>query len=72
MNVKEQIDAALIEVTEAENALERVLADLTAGPRAEKVSVSEVVAEAFTRLRAGRLALSKLREALARDSSSDG
>jgi hypothetical protein len=60
--ITEQLDAALLEVTEAENALSVVLAELEGGPRAEKVTVSEKVAEAFTRLRAARIALSKLRD----------
>jgi hypothetical protein len=64
MNITKQIDAALAEVTAAESALELVLRELNAGVRAEKVKVSEVVESAFTRLRNGRIALSKLREDL--------
>lgn len=71
MKIAEQIDAALAEVTEAEASLEVLLGGLQGGPRAEKVSVSEVVSEAFVRLRAARLTLSKLREELARESVPD-
>lgn len=60
--IKEQIDAALAEVTAAETALEGLLRELNAGIRAEKVKVSEAVESAFTRLRNGRITLSKLRE----------
>ena len=67
MNIAEQLDAALVEVTQAEDALGIVLSELESGPRAEKVTVSEKVAEAFTRLRAARIALSKIREAVERD-----
>lgn len=64
MTVTEQIDAALAEVTAAEEALEVLLRDLRAGVRAEKVTVSEAVEKAFTRLRNSRIALSSLRELL--------
>ena len=63
--ITEQLDADMLEVTEAENALGVVLDELEGGPRDEKVTVSEKVAEAFTRLRAARIALSKLRETVA-------
>jgi hypothetical protein len=65
MKITEQIDAALVEVTAAEGALEALLRDLNAGIRAEKVKVSEAVEGAFTRLRNSRMTLSKLREELA-------
>lgn len=68
MNIAEQLDAALLEVTRAESALEIVLSELQAGPRAEKVTVTEKVAEAFSRLRAARVALSTIRDEVARDS----
>ena len=61
-NITEQIDIALAEVTAAESALATVLSELRAGVRAEKVAVSDTVEKAFTRLRKGREALSKLRE----------
>lgn len=60
-DIAEQIDAALAEVTAAEQALELVLRELRAGVRAEKVTVSEAVENAFTRLRNSRMTLSKLR-----------
>lgn len=66
-SIAEQIDAALVEVTEAEAALDVVLRELRAGVRAEKIRVSEAVDNAFTRLRNGRLTLSRLRERLTTD-----
>lgn len=65
--ITEQIDIALAEVTAAEAALATVLSELRAGVRAEKVAVSDTVEKAFTRLRKGREALSKLREDLTDD-----
>lgn len=67
MNITEQIDAALSEVTAAEAALATLLQDLRSGVRAEKVTVSEAVEQAFARLRRSRIALSQLREQLASD-----
>lgn len=67
MNVTEQVDAAIAEVTQAEDALAGLLRALEAGVRAEKVAASEAVTQAFTRLRSARLALSNLREVLARE-----
>lgn len=64
MNVTEQIDAAIAEVTAAEAALDMVLRELRSGVRAEKVTVSETVERAFARLRKSRETLSQLREAL--------
>lgn len=63
-SIAKQIDAALVEVTEAEAALDIVLRELRAGVRAEKIRVSDAVDNAFTRLRNGRLTLSRLRERL--------
>lgn len=64
MTITEQIDNALAEVTAAETALATVLGELRSGVRAEKVAASEAVENAFSRLRKGREALSKLREEL--------
>jgi hypothetical protein len=64
INVTEQIDIALAEVTAAEDELAKVLGELRAGVRAEKVAISETVEKAFSRLRKGRQALSELREQL--------
>lgn len=64
MKIKEQLDAALSEVTAAEEALASVLSELRSGVRAEKVAITATVEDAFTRLRKGRSELSKLRESV--------
>lgn len=50
------------DVTAAERALDAALYELRAGIRAEKVKVTEAVEDAFSRLRAARAALARLRE----------
>lgn len=60
--LRERVDAALSEVTLAEKALEKALKELASGRRAEKVAVSAVVSDAFTRLRAAHAELLRLRE----------
>jgi len=62
--VREKVDAALGEVTAAEESLERALRDLTSAPRADKVVVTDVVRSAFVRLQSARAALASLREAV--------
>ncbi len=62
MSLREKLDAALSEVTAAEKALESVLSELRSGARAEKVTITAAVEAAFTRLRASRTELAKLRE----------
>jgi len=57
-----QLDAALTEVSAAEEALDAVLRDLRAGARAEKVTITAAVEEAFARLRRGRAELAALRK----------
>lgn len=59
--LRAELDAALAEVTMAEEALDAVLRQLRATARAEKVTISEAVESAFTRLRSARTALAKLR-----------
>jgi len=49
-------------IEEAEHALEAVLAMIDVAPRADKVTVSQAVQEAFERLRAARLILSSLHD----------
>lgn len=65
--VRERLEAALSEVTAAEEALELVLQELRGGPRAEKVQISTVVETAFARVRAAREELAKLREQVTDD-----
>lgn len=57
-----QVEAALSEVTAAEHALEAALSDLERGLRAEKVTISAVLENAFARVRAARSSLAELRE----------
>ena len=64
MNISEELDAAIIEVSQAEGALEGLLRALQAGVRAEKVAASDAITQAFDRLRAARVTLSKLRDSL--------
>ena len=65
--ITERLDAAIEEVTLAEGVLAGLIRDLEAGVRAEKVLSSEVVTQAFARLRTARAALAEVREAIARD-----
>ncbi len=60
--LRAKFEAALAEVTAAESLLESVLRELRAGPRAEKVTVSTTVENAFVRLRAARATLAELSE----------
>lgn len=62
--LRTELDAALTEVTAAEQALDSVLRELRAGVRAEKVTITTGVEAAFARLRSSREALAKLRERL--------
>src|SRR5690349_9669726 len=59
-----KIDTALAEVEAAEGALAKLLEDLRGAPRAEKVKVTEVIETAFSRLRAAREELARLRDIL--------
>lgn len=60
--LRERLDAALTEVTAAEQALDEVLRQLRSGARAEKVTITAAVEGAFSRLRNSRAELAKLRE----------
>ena len=61
-DLREKIDAAIAEVTAAEEALGSLLGELRAGVRAEKVTVTVAVQEAFERLRKARAFLAGLRD----------
>ena len=63
--LRDELDAALAEVSAAEQALDAVLRDLRSGVRAEKVTITAGVEAAFTRLRNSRESLAKLRELVA-------
>ncbi len=60
--LRKELEAALAEVTAAEDALDRVLRELRAGVRAEKVTITAEIEGAFIRLRTSRAVLAKLRE----------
>ncbi|HVJ90029.1 MAG TPA: hypothetical protein VM580_09505 [Labilithrix sp.] len=60
--LRKELEAALAEVSAAEQALDAVLSELRTGVRAEKVTVTAAIEDAFTRLRNSRAALAKLRE----------
>ena len=65
--VRSKLDAALAEVDAAETSLAVLLLELRRAPRAEKVTVTEVVEGAFARLRAARHELARLHELVAND-----
>ena len=60
-----EITAAHAEIVQAADALQALLGDLEAAPRAEKVTVSRVLREAFERLRLARARLAQLQELIA-------
>jgi hypothetical protein len=60
--LRSKLDTALGEVTAAEGQLEAVLRELRSGVRAEKISVTAAVEQAFNRLRNARAELARLRE----------
>ncbi len=62
-----KLEAALSEVSTAEGLLESVLRELQGGVRAEKITVSTTVEQAFTRLRAARVDLAIAHEQLLED-----
>jgi hypothetical protein len=61
-HVRKRLEAALSEVAAAENALELALQELRRGIRAEKITVSASVENAFARVRVARAELATLRE----------
>lgn len=60
--LKAELDAAVTEVTAAEEALDAVLIPLRTGARAEKITITTGVEGAFVRVRSARAALAKVRE----------
>jgi hypothetical protein len=60
--LRDELEAAVAEVSAAEQALDTVLSELRAGVRAEKVTITAAIENAFTRLRNSRSALAKLQE----------
>jgi hypothetical protein len=64
-DLKSRTAAALAEVTAAEEALGIALRELRAGSRAEKVTITTVIEDAFSRLRVARFELAKLQDLIA-------
>jgi hypothetical protein len=62
----EKLISAKTALTAAETDLERALAEISVAPRAQKVTVSEVVADAFDKLREARKEIAAL-ETLVRE-----
>jgi hypothetical protein len=61
--LRSRLSVALSEVALAERVLETTLRELgSGGPRAEKVTVTTIVADAFARVRKAREELSRVRE----------
>ncbi|AUX40544.1 uncharacterized protein SOCE26_019450 [Sorangium cellulosum] len=56
----DKVVAAKRDITEAENDLEKVLRDIQVAPRADKTTISKVVEDAFTKLRAVKANLIEL------------
>jgi hypothetical protein len=63
--LREKIEFALAEVDAAETALATLLLELRRAPRAEKVTVTDVVENAFARLRTARQELARLHDLVA-------
>ena len=60
--LRQQVETALSELSAAEDALGLAIEQLQPGVRAEKVTVTAVVENAFARVRAARMELARLRE----------
>jgi hypothetical protein len=65
--LKEHLEVALAEVTAAEKSLESLLGELRAGKRAEKVTITVAVEDAFGRLRTAHSELARLRDLVSTD-----
>jgi hypothetical protein len=65
--LKEHLEAALAEVMAAEKSLESLLGELRGGKRAEKVTITLAVENAFGRLRIAHAELARLRDAVSTD-----
>jgi hypothetical protein len=63
----EKITAAKMDITEAENDLEKLLREMQTAPRADKTTISKVVEDAFSKLRAVKTNLLDLEGVVNRD-----
>ena len=64
----EKLDLARKELTRAEKEVDTALSAIRQAPRVEKTGVTRAVEEAFTKVRAARLALDDLEKLLAAES----
>jgi hypothetical protein len=62
-----KVQTAATEVTESVRELDRLLADLSDAPRAEKTTISRIVEDAFTRLKTARLELADVQSLLEKE-----
>ncbi len=67
----EKIERAKNDVTSAESDLERLLTELAANERAEKTTISQVIEEAFTKLRSAKSDLAELEQFIVASAKSD-
>ncbi len=56
----EKIAAAKQEITDAQSDLENALGEIQSAPRADKTTISEVVKDAFSKLKVARMNLADL------------
>lgn len=62
-----KITAAKKDITDAENDLERLLREIQSAPRADKTTISKVVEDAFSKLKAVKTNLLDLEGAIKTD-----
>jgi hypothetical protein len=62
-----KVTTATQEVSDAAAALDKLLKDLKTAPRAQKTTISQIVEEAFSRLKTARVALSDVQKILAKE-----
>jgi DNA polymerase III delta prime subunit len=62
--IKENVDRAKREISDAEGDLRKLIAQLQALPRAQKVTVSEAVSHAFEKLQSAHGRLAELEDIL--------
>lgn len=64
----EKIEDARRDLGSAEVDLEKVLREILVAPRADKKTISKVVKDAFSKLKAARVTLGELQKLVSRDS----
>jgi hypothetical protein len=66
-----KVQGASLEVTEAADDLDKLLAAIKSAPRAEKTTISTLVEEAFARLKSARVALSDVEKLVKKEKEED-